>query len=759
MFLYDRPINNENEDFLSRTDFSKNLGESLLNWEEKESLVVAIYGEWGSGKSSIINLAKDYISKSTKEGKPTIIEFNPWMYSDLNSLTKNFFSEIGKQIKIKGDSEKDKKIAEKLSYYASMLGILPDQEKTTALGNKLLLALALLGFSFSQIFSLEFVSNKTLVWIIFGFSTLIILYEILQGLLSKLSSFFEKRSVYRAKSILEVKKELVKELEERKRKLLIIIDDIDRLNKNEIREIFRLIRSNADFPNTIYLLAFDRKIIEENLEEQPGITGKDFLEKIIQVSFNVPFAKSSKIEKYLFQELNRVLSKLPNQANDYFGENKPYWPNIFYSGFRDFFKNIRDVKRYISGLEFNISQMYPKGVLEVNPIDFIALEAIRIFVPEFYSFMRSQKELFTSTTDSRYDHKVNTRKTELESALNLCPEDYKGRFKKLIVRLFPQIGNILDHGYSSYGYTWQPVWSKDLHICSTTNYDTYFTMIPGGDESELSQFEMASILNSAENSESLETILRSYIENKKIRKVLQRVQDYTDDKQYIPDTNIKNIVQALFNISDELPTETTGMFDFGADMDVMRIIFQLLKREPDKSKNYEMLQSTIQQAKQLYGLVKKVSLESGRKENDAREDQFSVPEDKVRDLQLSALTKIKEFENRLLENKNLLYILYRWKEWDEQGLIDFVSRTLSTDEGLLNFVEHFIAFSTSLSADDLVERKTKGFNYQSLNHFSNLDNIKLKLESIKSQNSDLYKKHAETIDFFLDNFDQRNNQR
>lgn len=760
MFIYDKPIEKEKDDFLGRANFSKQLGDSLLDWKEKESLVIALYGEWGSGKSSIINIAKEFISKSTKSNKPTIIEFNPWMYSDLNSLAKNFFSEISKQLKLKGDSEKDKKIAEKLSYYASMLGILPDQEKTIALGNKLLLLLALLGFSFSQFSSLKILTNETLIWIIFWFSFLIILYQIFQGLLSKISLFYEKRSAYRAKSILEIKKELVKALEERKSKLLIIIDDIDRLNKTEIREIFRLIRSNADFPNTIYLLAFDREIIEKNLEEQPGISGKDYLEKIIQVSFDVPFARSNKIEKYLFQELDRVIEKLPNQANDFFGENKPYWANIFYSGFRDLFKNIRDVKRYISGLEFNLTQMYPNGVLEVNPIDFIALEAIRIFVPKFYSFMRGEKELLTSTKESSYDQNNDVRKTEIEEALNLCPDEYKSQLRKLIIRLFPQIGSILDRGYSSYGYTWQPIWSKELHICSTTHFDAYFTMIPGGDESELSQFEIETILQSAENTDSFEEILQIYIQNKKIRKVLQRLQDYTDDEKYIPLTRIQNMVQGLFNISDDLPIEKTGMFDFGANMDVMRIIFQLLKRETDKSKNFEILRSTIPQSKQLFGVVEKASLESSRKENDAREDQFSIPEDKVRDLQLLALSKIKEFEHKLIENKNLLYILYRWKEWDEEkGYIEFINRIISSDEGLTNFIEHFAGYSTSISGDDLVERRTMGFNYKSLVDFTDIDEIKNRLEIIKSQSSEAYTKHNGTIDYFLKNFDQKDKQR
>jgi len=61
MFIYDKPIETEKDDFLGRKRFSQHLGKALLDWKEKESLVIAIYGEWGSGKSSVINLASESI--------------------------------------------------------------------------------------------------------------------------------------------------------------------------------------------------------------------------------------------------------------------------------------------------------------------------------------------------------------------------------------------------------------------------------------------------------------------------------------------------------------------------------------------------------------------------------------------------------------------------------------------------------------------------------------------------------------------------
>src|SRR3989338_2206611 len=151
MFIYDKPIETEKDDFLGRKRFSQHLGKALLDWKEKESLVIAIYGEWGSGKSSVINLASGNIKKSDHENKPTIIEFNPWIFSEEDSLGKHFFNEIAKELEIKNDSEKDKKIAKKLKFYASLLSLTPEENLFNSLPSKTLLILGLLGISSSQI--------------------------------------------------------------------------------------------------------------------------------------------------------------------------------------------------------------------------------------------------------------------------------------------------------------------------------------------------------------------------------------------------------------------------------------------------------------------------------------------------------------------------------------------------------------------------------------------------------------------------------
>ncbi|MCP4745646.1 MAG: hypothetical protein GY874_05815 [Desulfobacteraceae bacterium] len=756
MFIYDKPIETENDDFLGRKQFSQHLGRALLNWKEKESLVIAINGEWGSGKSSIINLSNEIIKKSNDEDKPTIIEFNPWCFSEDNKLGEHFFNEIAKELAIRNETKRDKGIARKLSFYASLLSLAPGKDLLTDLSSKILIILGLMGISSSQLINWIDIPNNWIQNGLFVIGFLLMLPGIFKEFFKKLAIFFEKKAEYYSKPVSEIKEKLKKELYDRKKKLVIVVDDIDRLNQSEIGQILRLIRVNADFPNTIYLLAFDRSIIEKNLEKQTGISGKDYLNKIIQVNFDVPFVNPTKVHTFLLKELDRILEVLPKSAQKYFALDNPHWPNVYHSGFKNFFKNIRDVKNYVSSLEFNISQMYQDEVMEVNPIDFFAIEVIRVFAPDFYWFMRDKNTLFTSTDrNDRTSVANNLRKDGIERISNKLPNGIKESVLELIKKLFPQIDGVFQSGYSTYGNDWQRSWSNDLRVCATKNFDSYFTLIPGGDEEELSQFEIENILSKTNSEKEFEKILREHINSGKIRKTLQRIQDFTDDQNHIPQGNVKNVVRVLFNISDDLPAERSGMMDFGADMDSMRIIYQLLKRETEKEKNFEILKGAIPSSKGLFGPLQKISLESSIREEDS--GKYIVPEDKIEELQKLCLEKIKgKNTNDLLNHKNLLYILYSWKEWDEnETWKKFLEEIIDNDRKLALLLEHFISKTTHQTVGDHGATITEKFNYNDLGNFFELDElekIQKKMDKIKKQNTEVYKNKKHVINLFLNKY-------
>src|SRR5687767_2666249 len=77
----DRPITSKEEDLLNRAPFAKAVASVIQQWKKRDSLIIALYGQWGSGKSSLKNLIVGSLQKES-EGGPYVIEFNPWQCSN-----------------------------------------------------------------------------------------------------------------------------------------------------------------------------------------------------------------------------------------------------------------------------------------------------------------------------------------------------------------------------------------------------------------------------------------------------------------------------------------------------------------------------------------------------------------------------------------------------------------------------------------------------------------------------------------------------
>ncbi len=76
----DRPIQTRDEDRLGRRGFAEGLARGLGEWRGKDSLVIALYGAWGSGKSSVKNMALEALAQAPQSREATVVEFNPWEY-------------------------------------------------------------------------------------------------------------------------------------------------------------------------------------------------------------------------------------------------------------------------------------------------------------------------------------------------------------------------------------------------------------------------------------------------------------------------------------------------------------------------------------------------------------------------------------------------------------------------------------------------------------------------------------------------------
>ena len=90
----------------------------------------------------------------------------------------------------------------------------------------------------------------------------------------------------------------------------MVIDDIDRLTFEEIRLLFRLVKANADFPRFIYLLLFQKNNAIKALDPVCDNQGAEYLEKIVQVGYDVPEIKRHALHKILGLGVDEVMSRL-----------------------------------------------------------------------------------------------------------------------------------------------------------------------------------------------------------------------------------------------------------------------------------------------------------------------------------------------------------------------------------------------------------------------------------------------------------------
>ena len=110
----DAPITSLSEDRLGRRAFAQALAAEMITAPATRGYVMGLTGPWGSGKTSILNMTADAI-----DGDAIVVQFNPWMFSGTEALVSSFFAEIGRQLD-KRDS-KLKAIADKLAAYGHLL--------------------------------------------------------------------------------------------------------------------------------------------------------------------------------------------------------------------------------------------------------------------------------------------------------------------------------------------------------------------------------------------------------------------------------------------------------------------------------------------------------------------------------------------------------------------------------------------------------------------------------------------------------------
>lgn len=419
-FSADAPVSSKEEDKFSRWKFAERVGQVIAKREDPSGLVIGLYGVWGDGKTSVLN----FIQQSLKsEEKVICIKFNPWRYGTENDLLKGFFFTIAEAL--------DTKLIKKGDYFKDLVkNLAPHAGEAINLG-----------------------------W----------LGNIISHFIKKVDTD-------------ELKKRIEAALEKAQKRVLILIDDVDRLDKAEIQLLFKIVKLIADFKYTAYILAFDKDIVASALQERyTGANhnaGEAFLEKIIQIPLHLPAIDKEVLQQICFNDIkNNALTVAEIKLTD---EQYRTFRHYYFSAFDEQLCTPRRAKLYDNALLFSLPLL--KG--DVNPVDLMLIEGVRIFYPSLYETIRNHKSFFAGifyeNSNIHNDPEKEKVKNIINTTLNLQQNINKENIIELLKQLFPKLNQL--HSKMQYNSDHLSKWDKAQRICSPNYFSKYFLYsVPTGE--------------------------------------------------------------------------------------------------------------------------------------------------------------------------------------------------------------------------------------------------------------------------------------
>lgn len=737
-FSTDRPISSKTEDRLARTSFAGALSEAIAAWRQKDSLVLALYGRWGSGKTSVKNLALEAFTELSPDSRPPVIEFNPWQWAGQDQLADAFFREIELGLgRIDQQQDRRKRLLIWRRYTANLrLG----RELTSGARSLLwifLAAFVALGIgSFSDLVWLR--QTIGIVAVVLGVCTAVFL--VFERVAAAVSDTLSAATEFHQRSVTEMKEQVAEALRGLPNPLVVVVDDIDRLTSSQTRLLFQLVKANADFPNLVYLLLFQRETVEANLRTD-AMSGTDFLEKIVQVGFDIPAIEASRLEKVLIDSLNEILSD--EATSKRFDEER--WINIYVEGLKPYFENLRDVRRFSAMLSFHVGLLRQGDTFEVNPIDLIALETLRVFDYPLYRALPRIKQSLTGIKASygAANQEEEIRK-EVREVADLAAESTRGAASEILKRLFPGAEWVFGGTHYASGSSYEEEWLRELRVCHPEIFDRYFYLsVPQGD---IAQGDIDRVLELAGDRSGLVDHLKGLQHRGILEIALDRLEAY---KQTVPLEHADAFVTAFFDIGDLLPERRPGRFAIEPDMHAVRIVHWYLKTEEKASRRAEVLKNAIRNSSGLYLPVMKVSIETSKEDRGRHPDAFLVEKDEIKELQTLCLEKIREAasKGRLLNHTRMAYILYRWKEWGtEEEPRDWALKQVTTSPtSALTFLAGLVNMSTSQQMGSYYQQKHWRINLKNVEDFVDAEVMEKALEGVATE---LSARHQRAVEAF-----------
>lgn len=659
MISNDTPIERPEDDLFGIDQFSKNIAKAIENLAAPEGTVIALTGAWGSGKSSAVNLIRHHLKSVEGQAKLEVIAFNPWWYSDEQTLTRAFFQHL----------------------YAG----LGQAKSERARGVLLKLAKTLL--STGPLFSAP-VNLLT-----FGFG----------GSLAEKAAATAADMIKVDRTAEEAYLDLSEELRDQNTRFLVIIDDIDRLTPDQALLVFRLVKSIGRLPNMTYLLVFDRDFAERVLTQQYPAE-RHFLEKIVQASFEIPPPDADILHDAL---LRSVISLVGQQQQC----DQTRFRNVLIDAVNPLIALPRDLVRYVG----NTSVAWAAIGKEVDLADLLAIEALRLFKFPVYQAIRSHKILLCGTGDAGHRHRQDEAYYDAVLLNSVSDPTEKDQLRKALRRLFPRLDSVW--GNISYNSSAR-IWQAERRICDPTHFASYFNMALNKDV--LPRKVLDTLFAHIHDPNYIK---RFFLEKVATQRADGRTEvpivldELTASSNRIPSDAIDTFLEALFEIADQLdvPQDEQAAFE-GNDLRLHWLLNPLVRDRLSQKERSSLFRRVLDRCSLGWAvsLISRIHNEHHPTQNESP----NSPEERLTDeqtaqvLQTALVQRLREASQMgaLMRLRHFVYILYRWRDLDSENAVrSYTLSNLSLDEFVLRIAEGLTstAWITNPGLDDMGDRTSR----------------------------------------------------
>ena len=703
----DKPIKTGAEDLLGRSFFSKQLAKALYECDARDGLVIGLFGEWGSGKTSVLNMTMNEIKNmgEESENKPLIVTFSPWNYSDKDNLISLFFRNLINNLDTTSNNKIKRKIGKVLTDYADCLDALA--------------VLSPLGG---------------------------ILVNILKPIIKT-----QGTNLMEVPNLDSTKEKLETILKESNQKIIVVIDDIERLTNSQIRDIFHLAKQVGNFPNIVYILSMDREIVCRALQEIHNIDGHEYLEKIIQVPFEIPQMSKGKVQDYLLNQLNQIVNEKSNDIM--IGSN--YWDGVLNHCVTPYVNNLRDVNRLINIFKFKYEALYQ----EVSVEDMIGITTLEVLEPKLYKWIYNHKDILCK----KVEDKTFRNKAISVGYRERFYDEFKGinidldKSIQCISTMFPVFAKEVNEYQGVYQSNAES--KKKMRICDEERFDIYFRH--DLDSVEISRGIIKGCLVSFDK-EELDTAIERINKNENIIYFLEEVKALIDE---IPDKRINLIVSVILSSQWKFEDETTaGIFTRTAYDMAIDLVEMLLHRIKTEQERFELLYSILKKINR--NQVGAIAIILGRIKLFYEENWELVDTKALISLeQLQKLEEIYMLNIKLITETEVIsnivefrFAFFLWEKLNKEETLEYFTKISRSNVNTLKFICALAIrwrgtggkgwrFETSnyeqyISKDEIYNG-IKRLNENNLAEFTDIEKIKLATFTLNYQMKDIYPANEE----------------